>query len=179
MSIKSISFNGESLDIENILTKDSVYPVGSVYISVLSESEFNPNSYFQGTWEKIENAVLYGSGIHTVGETGGSETTTLSENELPSHNHDRGTYNITGQFACVINDFHANGNYTNGAFKGITVSTNDPNRREIGQTSTGTIYGFDFDASRQWTGISGTSGNGQPFSRMMPYLVCTIWKRVS
>ena len=76
--------------ISNIL--NSVYPVGSIYISV---SSANPGLTFGGTW------VSFGSGKTLVGvdtgdadfstaeATGGEKTHTLTVNEMPSHNHDK------------------------------------------------------------------------------------------
>ena len=67
-----------------------VYPVGSVYISVLAA---NPSTLFGGTW------VAIGSGKTLVGidssdtdfdaleETGGSKTHTLTVDEMPAHTH--------------------------------------------------------------------------------------------
>lgn len=75
--------------ISNIL--NSVYPVGSIYISV---SSANPGLTFGGTW------VSFGSGKTLVGvdtgdadfstaeATGGEKTHTLTIDEMPSHNHD-------------------------------------------------------------------------------------------
>ena len=75
--------------ISNIL--NSVYPVGSIYISV---SSANPGLVFGGTW------VAFGSGKTLVGvdtgdadfstaeATGGEKTHTLTIDEMPSHNHD-------------------------------------------------------------------------------------------
>lgn len=64
---------------------DYIYPVGSIYICY---SHADPASMFGGTWERIENAFLWGcdeSG--TIGQTGGEKTHTLTTNELPAHTH--------------------------------------------------------------------------------------------
>ena len=179
--IKSLSINGEVLDVHKIL-QDTMYPVGSIYISVLSQDEFNPNDYFVGTWEKIQNCVLYADGTHTIGETGGSETVTLSQAQIPSHTHTRGTMEITGQISPVVNDFHDTKKYCKGAFQGILVSENDENKLPLVEDRTlppGTIYGYTFNASRSWTGETSSIGNNESHSNMMPYLVCSIWKRIS
>ena len=64
----------------------TIYPVGSVYVSV--NSSFNPNNSFGGTWVRIQDRFLLASGsTYTNGNTGGEATHTLTVNEIPSHNH--------------------------------------------------------------------------------------------
>ena len=51
----------------------TVYPVGSVYISV---SETSPASLFGGTWERIKDTFLLAAGdTYNAGSTGGVEQT--------------------------------------------------------------------------------------------------------
>lgn len=58
-----------------------VYPVGALYISYSSTS---PASLFGGTWTPITGRFPYfNAGI----STGGSNTHTLTTNEMPSHTH--------------------------------------------------------------------------------------------
>ena len=64
----------------------TIYPVGSVYVSV--NSSFNPNNSFGGTWVRIQDRFLLASGsTYTNGNTGGEATHTLTVNEMPSHKH--------------------------------------------------------------------------------------------
>ena len=64
---------------------DLVYPVGSVYISFAIT---NPQDLFGGTWEQIQGRFLLGvSAEHEVNETGGEEMHTLTNEEMPVHNH--------------------------------------------------------------------------------------------
>jgi hypothetical protein len=64
---------------------DFIYPVGSIYICY---SHADPGSMFGGTWERIENAFLWGCDASgTIGQTGGEKTHTLTVNELPAHSH--------------------------------------------------------------------------------------------
>ena len=58
-----------------------VYPVGSFYLSANDES---PANIVGGTWTKIENAALRAS--TSVGYVG-SDTHTLTIDEMPSHSH--------------------------------------------------------------------------------------------
>lgn len=61
------------------------HPVGSLDIRV---DEQNPGSLYGGTWEKIEGKfLLSSSSSHTLGDTGGEETHTLSVQEMPVHVH--------------------------------------------------------------------------------------------
>ena len=58
-----------------------IYPVGSFYLSANKES---PANIVGGTWVQIEDAALRGSS--SVGYVG-SDTHTLTINEMPSHSH--------------------------------------------------------------------------------------------
>lgn len=66
---------------------DVVYPVGSIYMSTLTT---NPETIFSGTtWVPIQPETVLttpGGGIN-AGQYGGSNTVTLTTNELPAHTH--------------------------------------------------------------------------------------------
>jgi hypothetical protein len=66
---------------------DIVYPVGTVFHSF---SNVSPATRFGGTWEQITDKFLYGS--TSSGDTGGENTHTLTINEMPSHNHNSGSF---------------------------------------------------------------------------------------
>lgn len=61
-----------------------IYPVGSVYMTF---DETDPSTLFGGTWEKVEDRFLLGSGNEGIGTTGGNSTHTLTTNEMPNHSH--------------------------------------------------------------------------------------------
>ena len=63
-----------------------VYPVGSIYISVLNTS---PLSLFGfGTWEQIKDTFLLCAGDnYAAGSVGGEAEHVLSESEMPVHSH--------------------------------------------------------------------------------------------
>lgn len=64
---------------------DAIYPVGSVYIAY---NHTNPSTLFGGTWERIENAFLWGvDSKGAIGTRGGEKTHTLTLDEIPAHNH--------------------------------------------------------------------------------------------
>lgn len=63
----------------------SVYPVGSIYMSVAATS---PATLFGGTWEQLKDRFLIGAGgSYSAGATGGATAHTLTVAEMPSHNH--------------------------------------------------------------------------------------------
>ncbi len=66
---------------------DTIYPVGSIYMSVTST---NPGTLFTGTtWTQLKDRFLLGVGdtYTSVNAVGGESTHTLTVNEMPSHSH--------------------------------------------------------------------------------------------
>jgi microcystin-dependent protein len=175
-----------------------VYPVGSIYMSVINTS---PANLFGGTWIQIEDTFLLSAGkSYTAGNTGGSATVTLSASEIPSHTHTvksvsetgahthtRGTMNITGsvqtkddlgyvgQFTDAQGAFHVDGGPGRGRLRCTEANVADRYLR--------------FDASRNWIGETSpngshthtvtlnNTGSGQSHNNMPPYLVVYTWKR--
>lgn len=75
--------NGATFGGKSII--DMIYPVGCIYISYDTTS---PAEIFGGSWHRIESRFLYGCAAEgTTGLTGGEATHTLTEDEMPSHNH--------------------------------------------------------------------------------------------
>lgn len=81
--------DGELIDIGGGTDIDTIYPVGSIYMSVNST---NPSSLFTGTtWEQLKDRFLLGAGdVYTNGATGGEATHTLTIDEIPAHTHSLG-----------------------------------------------------------------------------------------
>lgn len=87
-----INESGDNLQFTMVKTKllNLIYPVGSIYMSATNT---NPGSTLGGTW------VAWGSGKVPVGidstdadfdtaeKTGGAKEVTLTEAQMPSHNH--------------------------------------------------------------------------------------------
>lgn len=70
----------------------SMYPVGSVYISLQANS---PASLFGGAWEQLHDRFLLASGgAYTVNTTGGEANHTLTVEEMPAHHHSVGNVNV-------------------------------------------------------------------------------------
>ena len=78
---------------------DRTYPVGSIYMTV---NNANPATLFGGTWERIQGKFLLGaSSGHAAGSTGGAESVTLTQTQLPAHTH-----SVSGHTHSVPNHTH-------------------------------------------------------------------------
>ena len=155
----SISANSANItDIQQAINImwNTIYPVGSIYISAASTS---PSTLFGGTWEQIKDTFLLAAGdTYTAGATGGKATHTLTESELPE---------IDGEFATAVVGQHANK-----GVKGHAYGT------DFGTFTSGGITGTDITNKTQY-GYGYKFGNGQPHNNMPPYLAVYVWKRTA
>ena len=117
-----------------------VYPVGSIYTTV-SSSATTPaevNTLLGvGTWVAFgEGRVLVGKAssgtFDTINEEQGSETQTLTEANLPAHNHSAS--------AAGSGTDAGNGNYPNGGVALYNSTPNTWNNITIGNTGSGTAH---------------------------------------
>lgn len=132
---------------------DYFYPIGSIYMSVNSIS---PALLFGGTWEKIENKFLLGSGSeYGLGNEGGEATHILSVSEMPSHRHTFKSSNYGWEDATIYG--------MKDSSSGNNVGLSPYNKYEL--------------ASNNVT--MQNTGGGQAHNNMPPYLVVNIWVRVA
>ena len=175
---------------EYISSPLDAYPIGAYYIS---SSPTSPATLFGGTWVQVKDRMILAVGdtYNSAGLTGGSATTKLVVNNIPSHNHScgttgnhthtRGTMNITGTFDGNVNDGQSKKTgafyYTGQPFTGSDGESKNP----------GGVIGF--DASRSWSGATssngshahtiGSTGKGTAFDVMPPYIVAYVWRRTA
>lgn len=164
--LTGVSFpaTGESYDVE--VTKatlfNMVYPVGSIYMSA---NDVNPGALFGGTWERIKDKFLLSAGTgHELGTEGGSESHTLTMQEIPD-------YRI-GQIPAIVPGAHTNWN--NSGIRGTTVGQASDTKKGITSTPANSI-----SAGDQYGWSVNTNGGGQAFSTMPPYLTVNMWKRTA
>ena len=149
----------------------------------------NPATLFLGTtWEKIEGRFLLAtSGSNASGQTGGSNTKTITQANLPniklqvdSFSLGRGTQEITGQIDYDRTPVKS----ASGAF---AATYNEEEKPHTGVDNAFRYYDRTvFTASRTWTGMSTSAspytsslGSGTPLDITPSFYTVHIWKRLS
>lgn len=154
-------------NINNML--DSVYPIGSIYMSV---NNTNPSSLFGGTW------VAWGSGKVPVGfnadetefneaeKTGGEKSHQLSVNEMPTHSHTFHGYSHNHNLNGHTHNIPALSGYTDwkdleGNFWNVAVQSNTSGVEangicQTGWGSPGGAVGYAVNKDSQHTGWDDT-----------------------
>jgi hypothetical protein len=143
------------------ITMGDVYPVGSIYISVVST---NPATLLGvGTWSAFATGrTLVGidagqTEFDTVEETGGAKTHTLTEAEMPSHTHVQNAHS------------HVQGvnSATTGGLSGYAPDTSTNTRANSGYSTSDT------------TAVNQNTGGGGAHNNLQPYIVVYMWKRTA
>ena len=134
----------------------TVYPVGSIYLSVNSTS---PASLFGGTWEQLKDRFLLGAGsAYAAGSMGGEAAHTLSINEIPSH---------AGHLYGNAGGVNGKGDAKGAWLKEININS-----------SLTTSYGWNYK-NNEYYPVNRSLGGGAAHNNMPPYLAVYMWKRVS
>lgn len=149
------------------------YPVGSYYET--SDSTFNPNNEWGGTWElEAEGLVHIGAGSnYIIGATGGEETHTLTETEIPAHTHGKSgaiTNGITGgSHNHQMYGWWSTGSGNDG-YAYITTNNRERERKVTGdQTHTHNL------PAHEHTSVGGSGAH----NNMQPYTVVNRWHRTA
>jgi len=192
----------------NAATLNSVYPVGSIYVSTNSTS---PATLFGGTWERIQDTFLLAAGsTYAAGNTGGSATnshthsvtasgsvgsTTLTTAQIPSHYHSvnqiSNAYTTTGGRSSMrIGTWDGNNSsymtldtsvmYSN-SYNGSQVYYTDPGHDHtvIVPAHNTNSTGSTGSHNHTFTGTAVTSGGASDTNNMPPYLSVYVWKRTA
>lgn len=136
----------------------TIYPIGSIYIS--TNSNFNPNTIWGGTWVKTAKGrcLIGANDTYPLGSTGGEEAHYLTGNEMPPHGHSAGkVYNYK---------------LSNNGIKADAWQKDGEQVLYIDQTS---------ESSSQSSDIlrTNSTGGGASHNNMQPYLAVYIWERTA
>lgn len=172
-NIGAISSNDLNQQVKNAVLS-MFFPVGSIYLS--ASDSFNPNDSWGGTWEKIEDRFLFGSGTNSVGSTGGEENVTLTLDQIPSHSHTGSTNSASVQVYTPFSFAVISGN----PYAGLVPIYDDTGHAAASDSAQYTAGGKTSNsASHSHTLSIGNSGGGLPHDNMPPYLVVSIWQRTA
>ena len=154
---------------------NSVYPVGSIYMSVVNT---NPSTLFGGTW------VSWGNGRVplSIGNNGESNYTTPeqtggSENSIASHTHTQQAH-MHGLWSSVNDNSNAYWNST-------AIAVNNPDIKAIGgctlAQSLGEYYRNQAGSGKNVMSTVAPTINstGDSGGNRMPFITCYMWKRTA
>lgn len=96
----ALNENSQIADINKVTADDmnqiknainNLFPVG--FIIEVDNAEFNPNTSWGGTWERLKGRVIVGVDeddvdLNQSGKTGGEKEVTLTVDQMPKHRHD-------------------------------------------------------------------------------------------
>lgn len=157
----------------------TMYPVGSIYLSV---SSTNPSTYFGGTW------VAWGSGRVPVGintsdsnfnaveKTGGASAVTLTASQMPSHTH-----TFTGSSTTTNSaggHTHNIGRDTDGGAGSSRYTVHKAGASGAQGTSPTSSAGAHTHTLTP-KGKNANTGGGGSHTNLQPYIVCYMWKRTA
>jgi microcystin-dependent protein len=158
---KKIKASNLTLNVATVI--NAVYPVGSIYTSVVST---NPATLFGvGTWAAFgAGRVLVGrdasqTEFDTVEETGGAKTHTLTSSEMPSHTHTQNSHTHTTP---SVGDLRRLQHLPSGGDGIWTRTDNSP-----------------LATSNATTATNQNTGGGAAHNNLQPYVVVFFFKRTS
>lgn len=168
---------------EYISSPLDAYPIGAYYIS---SSPTSPATLFGGTWVQVKDRMILAVGdtYTSVGATGGSATTRLVVNNIPSHNH---TCSTTGSHSHGASTGSA-GSHTHKYLtrNGSGASGNVAEMQWSGGGYDGNMssagahtHGVTINANGNHAHSIGYTGSGTAFTTISPYITAYVWRRTA
>ena len=148
---------------------NSIYPVGSIYLTVGSTS---PATLFGGTWERIKDCFLLAAGdTYQAGTTGGESTHALTINEMPIHNHTN---------SVATNGGHSHTGHTKEVRALVSGQPSSDCARNISSSYDHSgITITDASGAHSHSVTINNAGGGAAHNNMPPYLTVYVWKRTA
>lgn len=170
---------------------NAIHPVG---VTLFFATNQNPNNLFPNTrWQRINGygrtIRLANEGMSDVLQTGGSDSVTLSVDNIPSHSHEF-SGNTSG-FDYGTKTTSANGKHSHNIPGNITTQDGNTNAIAGGrvgiwtankQTTENGSHNHSVQIgshSHSFSGATGASGGGQAVSTKNQYINLIAWYRVS
>lgn len=172
----------------NVNIIDKVYPVGSIYMSVVNNS---PANFIGGTWVALnEGRVLIGANsTYTAGKIGGEFTHKITVAELPAHNHSANTASAGAHTHTASTNSTGDHTHNYVCYKTAEAVYNIGGGSHIMNTSSTlattsagahshTVTIASADAHTHTVTVNNT-GSGSAMNNMQPYLAVYMWKRTA
>lgn len=158
----------------------AAHPVGSLYWTSSSE---NPAVTFGGgTWVQIKDRFVYAKGdSDTVNATGGAKMVTLSEENIPRHNHDvTNSTNASADLTTHSNSGHSHimSDYILGVNNGTAFTVSTYTAATLAPQGVSPEYTHTHKITLKSYG-GDSSGNTVGFSIMPPYICKYCWERTA
>lgn len=169
----------------------AMHPVGSAYISF---TNVNPAEVFGGTWvEEAQGKLLLGrSADHPAGSTGGKETVTLTEaqmpahkhtgpahtHQVPAHGHTASSASAGGHAHSIYRNKNAASGSSRYAIQGTAGTVNSISNGAHTHAITVANCAA-FNTTSAGTGDTGTTGGGEAINIMNPFIAVYIWRRIA
>ena len=159
-----------SSQITDEIKKNCQYLVGDV---LFRGNNNNPSTDWPGTAWLDLNANYSGRSIAIGGvalATGGSNSVTLTTGNLPPHNHTfSGTTDGAGAHAHTYDRYQENG----------TINPSNFSINNVKHGNVSTLTSSDGAHSHNVSGTIGSTGGGQAFSIIDPFVILRAWMRMS
>ena len=162
---------------------DLIYPVGSIYIATITT---NPGTLFGvGTWESFgSEKMLRGISTGTAGTTGGADSFTLVEANIPEHAHD---FSDAPTLPNHVHSASSSGSWSGGSSNYKSIGSGDLTRSWLNTggsttvTVSTTIGNPTTSPSINVSGTTTTYGSATPtaIDNRPAYITVYMWKRTA
>lgn len=165
---------------EYISSPLDAYPIGAYYIS---SSPTSPATLFGGTWVQVKDKMILAVGdtYNSAGLTGGSATTKLVVNNIPSHNHSCGTtgnHTHTGTTSWGGEHNHGYSVAVNpNPDHGVTGGSAGHWENRTTSNAGGHTHTLTTSTNGNHNHTIGNTGSGTAFNTISPYITAYVWRR--